>query len=82
MFADTANLISAYLSGVYNLLTSINFPGTSWSIFTLLTFATIFTVMLRVIYSLMDMSLVPVGRVSGWSTKEKKIAQNRKDDEK
>lgn len=82
MFADTANLISAYLSGVYNLLTSINFPGTSWSIFTLLTFATIFTVMLRVIYSLMDMSLVPVGRVSDWSTKEKKIAQNRKDDEK
>lgn len=75
------DLSSAYLSGVYNLLVSINFPGTSWSIFSLLTFTTIFTVMLRVIYSLFDLSLVPVSRVTS-NNKNIKISKDRQGDEK
>lgn len=82
MFSDTAAILSAYLGGIYQMVSTINFPGTSWSIFTLLTFMTVFTVILRIIYSLLDISLIPVGRVGSWSTKEKKISQNRKDDER
>lgn len=85
MSSEMREIISALASNVFNLLTSVKFPGTSYSIFGLLMASTgviVVVATIRMFFGLMSIDPTPrvKGTQRGGNNKRIKVSEERKDD--